>query len=476
MKKNIFFGAIIVVIGILSGCKSLSEPIDPKFNSLPLTYSNLSQDTLNSADLKPKQLFNDSLLNCLIDSALAKNLSLLKSRTSIMQLEADLQEARSNLIPKVGTFAGYSKRKFGLHTMDGAGNITTNIGGGEIIPIHLNDFNFGLQTSWEIDVWGKLKQQKKASQARYLASLESQNMLKTWVVEQVVLNYFNLVVLDETKRIIERNISLNQEMVEVLRAQKEAGKTTEMSVKQFEALILNYANELLKIEQEINFRENDLRILTSNFEGKINRSHYDPTGLLNIKINVGLPAQILQNRPDVRQSEQELIATKADLIAARKMFYPSLSINGSIGYQAYRTRFLFASPESIAYGLFGNITAPLVNMGALKANFKRASSSQLNALYECQETLLNAFTEVNNGLYAIGITDKMIQNKSDEVQKLINARIIASEMFNSNRAQYFEVLISQQNSISAELELMDLTKSLFVWKVFLYKSLGGGWK
>jgi outer membrane protein TolC len=301
-------------------------------------------------------------------------------------------------------------------------------------------------------------------------------MLKTWVVEQVVLNYFNLVVLDETKRIIERNISLNQEMVEVLRAQKEAGKTTEMSVKQFEALILNYANELLKIEQEINFRENDLRILTSNFEGKINRSHYDPTGLLNIKINVGLPAQILQNRPDVRQSEQELIATKADLIAARKMFYPSLSINGSIGYQAYRTRFLFASPESIAYGLFGNITAPLVNMGALKANFKRASSSQLNALYECQETLLNAFTEVNNGLYAIGITDKMIQNKSDEVQKLINARIIASEMFNSNRAQYFEVLISQQNSISAELELMDLTKSLFVWKVFLYKSLGGGWK
>ena len=189
-----------------------------------------------------------------------------------------------------------------------------------------------------------------------------------------------------------------------------------------------------------------------------------------------MPAQILQNRPDVRQSEQELIATKADLIAARKMFYPSLSINGSIGYQAYRTRFLFASPESIAYGLFGNITAPLVNMGALKANFKRASSSQLNALYECQETLLNAFTEVNNGLYAIGITDKMIQNKSDEVQKLINARIIASEMFNSNRAQYFEVLISQQNSISAELELMDLTKSLFVWKVFLYKSLGGGWK
>lgn len=469
---NLFlFGLFILV----AGCKSLKNPIEPNLKKIPINYLEIS-DSVNSAKVTPKELFSDSLLHKLIDSALTSNLALLRAQNNLLQFEADIQEARSNLIPKVGVFGGYSKRKFGLHTMDGAGNITTPIGDGELIPIHLNDFNFGLQTSWEIDIWGKLKQQKKAAQSRLLAAIETQNMLKTQIIEQVVLNYFNLVCLDENKRIVNRNLLLNQEMIEVLKAQKESGKTTELSVQQFESLSLNYANEILKLDAEIYYTENELRKLCGKFDGVIERSSFQSNKLQSIQINSGIPGQLLSNRPDVRQAEQELLASKADLLTARKMFYPSLTINGSLGYQAYKTRFLFASPESIAYGLFGNLMAPIINLGELKANFKRASSNQIDALYNCQETLLNAFTEVNNSLFAIQNTEKMILNKNREMEKLKESRTIAGELFNANRADYLEVLYTQQNALSAELELMELSKNQFLWKVYLYKAIGGGWR
>jgi NodT family efflux transporter outer membrane factor (OMF) lipoprotein len=470
INPMLFLGLVILLLG----CKSLKDPIEPRLNKLPTGYSE-SSDTISSSLLSPKELFKDSVFYKLIDTALRSNLALLRAQNNLLQFEADIQEARANLIPKVGVFGGYSKRKFGLQTMDGAGNITTPIGDGEIIPIHLNDFNFGLQTSWEIDIWGKLKQQKKAAQARFLAAIETQNMLKTQIVEQVVLNYFNLVCLDENKRIVNRNLLLNQKMIEVLKAQKESGKTTELSVQQFEALSLNYANEILKLDAEIFYTENELRKLCGKFDGEIERSSFQSNKLQTVQINSGIPGQLLSNRPDVRQAEQELVASKADLQTARKMFYPSVSINGSMGYQAYKTRFLFASPESIAYGLFGNLIAPIINLGELKANFKRASSNQIDAIYNCQEKILNAFTEVNNGLFAIQNTEKMFSNKNREMEKLKESRTIAGELFNANRADYIEVLITQQNALSAELELMELSKSQFLWKVYLYKAIGGGW-
>lgn len=471
LKKSI----ILFILVILSACKALKEPITPVFEQLPETFKTETTDTINSSSLDPKELFSDPNLIALIDSALTKNLTLIRSSIALKQLEADVLEARSNLFPKTSAFAGYSNRKFGLHTMDGAGNITTPIGDGEIIPIHLNDFNFGIQTSWEIDIWGKLKQQKKASFARLLAAKEAQNMLKTSIVEQVAINYFKLISLDASKNIITQNIELNINLIDVLKAQKEAGRANELSIQQFEALILNYSNNLLTIEQEIVFTENALRQLIGSFDRDIIRGSFEKNPILNIQINEGIPAHLLANRPDIREAEQEIIATKADLLAARKMFYPSLSINGNIGYQAYKTRFLFSSPESIAYGLFGNIMAPLLNRGALKANFYKASANQLVAYYSYQETILEAFTEINNGLFALKNTQKMLANKTKESEVLNQARLTASELFTANKADYLDVLIVQQNALTTQLELMEIYRNLFTWKVYLYKSIGGGW-
>lgn len=466
---------LLLLMLIATGCKTLKDPASPEFISMPDNFTLHASDSSNTGVISPKELFNDPLLIDLIDTVLVRNLSLLRSETTLFQLEADVLEARRNLLPKGEGFTGYSNRKFGLHTMDGAGNITTPIGDGELIPINLNDFNLGFQASWEIDVWGKLRAQKKASMARFLAAKESQNMIKTWIIEQTAIHYFNLVSLDEIRKIIEQNIDLNTTLVEVLNEQKSAGRANQLSVQQFEALILNYNNQLILLEQEINASENELRRLSGKFVGEIKRSSLTGNGLTTLKIDAGLPTQIMANRPDIRQAEQLIIAAKADLKAARAAFYPSLSITGTIGYQAYKTRFLFSSPESIAYGLFGNLMAPLINRGELKANFKRASATQLDAYYCYQETLLTAFTEVNNALFVIQNTERMMNNKKEEMDLLQSSREIAGELFNTNRANYMEVLFAQQAALSAELEFIELLKKQFTWKVYLYKSIGGGW-
>ncbi len=461
---------------VIAGCQSLKDPAQPTFESLPMNYAVGQLDSINSSMLSPRELLNDSLLVDLIDTVLVRNLSLLRSQTSLLQLEAEVLEARSNLKPKAGAYIGYSNRKFGLQTMDGAGNITTTIGDGEIIPINLNDFNLGLQTSWELDVWGRLRAQKKAAFSRFLAAKEAQNMVKTWIVEQVAINYFNLICLDETKRIIEQNILVNAELVETLKSQKEAGRANQLGIQQFEALMLNYQNQLNVIEQQINSSENELRRLSGKYNSDIKRSALNENSLTQIRIAAGLPSQIMLNRPDVRQAEQLIIAAKADVIAARTAFYPSLSINGNIGYQAYKTRFLFASPQSIAYGLFGNLMAPLINLGELKANFKRATANQFDAYYAYQESLLIAFTEINNAIYLINSTEKMLENKQKEMALLRNSREMVGELFNANRSNYLEVLFAQQSALAVELEFIELQKNQFASKVYLYKSIGGGWR
>ena len=475
MKKNISIGvAFVVLIMVLVSCKALKDPVLPSFEEMPNEFTLQVSTGLNCGTLKPKDLFNDPNLILLIDSALKNNLELQQELISIQQLEADVLESRSMLLPKLGAFAGYSNRKFGLQTMDGAGNITTTIGDGEIIPILLNDFNLGLQTSWEIDVWGKLKARKNASLARLLANKEYLNLLKTSIVEQVMSNYFALIILDEKKRYLNENLALNEQIVLVSEAQKEAARGNSLSVQQFQALSLNYKNQLVLIEQDIFFTENNLRQLTGSFGGEIKRSDLINNPLLEVALQSGLPAEVLNNRPDVKAAEKMIEAAKADLHAARAEFYPSLSINGSIGYQAYKTRFLFSSPESIAYGLFGNLMAPLVNRGEIKANFKRASSAQLEAYYTFQSVVLNAFTEINNGLFALQTSNILLKNKKEEITLLEEARNTASELFQNNKISYYEFLNVQQNAMMSQMESLELLREQFIWKIYLYKALGGG--
>jgi len=193
-------------------------------------------------------------------------------------------------------------------------------------------------------------------------------------------------------------------------------------------------------------------------------------------VNVGIPSQLLENRPDVKQAELELIAAKLDVKAARAEFYPSLDISAGYGLNAFNTRYLFTFPESLLYSLVGDLTAPLINRNAIKAEFKSANARQLQALYNYERSLLNAYLEVATQLSKIDNLEKSYSMKSQEVAALKKSIEVSNDLFRSARVDYFEVLMTQRDALESTLELIETKKEQLNAVVHVYRDLGGGWK
>lgn len=465
---------ILCLTFFLMGCKVFKEKELISVNKMPSMFQYWENSDLSKAE-DGLDLFQDSLLRKYIELSFEKNFSLLKTKAEMLNFYAEYQRNKSVMFPKIEAYAGVSQRKFGTFTMDGAGNSTTPIANESEVPIHLKDFNFGIQTLWEIDVWGKLKQQKKASFTRFLAAEETQQLIKTWIVEQLTHHYYRLIFLDERKEIVLKNIKLNDDLIEILKSKKEAFKVTELSVKQFQALQWNYKNQLLKFEQEIFYSENLIRQLTATYGMEIERSKLNFNQLPTLNFNVGSPENLVEKRPDLRQLALELQAKNLDVLVAKKMFFPRLSLEGSFGNEAYRTKFLFLSPASIAYSILGGLAMPLFNLGELKANLRiQRVNAQIGNL-EFHQRQMEAFFEVENSLLAIRKSTEMLENKRFEIEDLQTARAISRELFNANRADYLDVLFTQQSTLNSELELIDLIEEKLNWNIFLYKAIGGGW-
>lgn len=435
-----------------------------------------SNDTISVSPLKVKDFFTDSLLLQLIDSAIVNNRDLAIAYQRIEAANAEILSRKGNLLPQVEGSLNASQRRFGLFTMDGSGNITTEITPGQIIPIHLRDYFPGIQASWEADIWGKLKNKKKASLNRWMGTIEAQKLMITNLVSEVSTTYYELIWLDQRKEIIENYIRLQEDAIEIIKAQKEAGNTNELAVQQFEIELLSAKASLLELEQEIMDTENKINLLLGRFPQKINRNKNSLFIPLPEKIQTGIPSDLLSNRPDIKQTEFELEACKADVKSAKAAFYPSFTINGYGGFQAFSGKFLFTTPESIVYGIFGNLTAPLINRNAIKAEFYQANATQLEALYEYEKTILNAYTEVYAEIYRMNNLQKLNELKTQELNLTEKSIETAIELFKSGRADYLEVLITQQNSLDANLEAIDIKANQFLTLIQLYRAVGGGWQ
>jgi outer membrane protein, multidrug efflux system len=314
------------------------------------------------------------------------------------------------LLPNINASVIPAQRRFGLYTMDGAGNASTFMTPGQIVPTHLPDYYMGFQTNWEVDIWGKLKNRKKASALRYLASREGQNLLQTQLIAEVANAYYSLLALDNELEIVRTASKIEKEAYEIIKVQKEAAAATELAVKQFEAQYQNSLALEMEVRQQIVMQENFIHALLGRYPQVINR---DRNVFLKDSVqflNSGLPSDLLKNRPDLREAALQVKAAKLNLKAANAAFYPSFNISGNIGFQAFSTQF-FLNPESLAYALIGNLTAPLINRSAIKSQFKVANANQIEALYNYQKTILEAYIEVSNELSGLRNLEQVHQHK-----------------------------------------------------------------
>ncbi|MBE7179005.1 MAG: TolC family protein, partial [Mucilaginibacter polytrichastri] len=231
-----------------------------------------------------------------------------------------------------------------------------------------------------------------------------------------------------------------------------------------------------EIQQQITETENRINFLLGRYPQHIARDDQKFEKAISDTVKAGVPSQLLVNRPDIRQAENDLAAAKLDVKVARARFFPSLGISASFGYRAFNPSYLFNSPESILYSVAGELVAPIVNRNAIKATYNTANAKQLQSLYQYEKTVLNAYVEVANQLAKIGNLAQAYDLKSKQVTALSQSVNISDNLFKSARADYMEVLLTQREALEARFDLIETKKQQLNALVNIYQALGGGWK
>lgn len=461
----------------VAGCKAPAAETATSSAPVPEAFGAVkSQDTTNMSALQWKDFFKDQNLTDLIDVALKNNQELNMTLQEIEIAKNDIRVRKGLLLPTAGIRAGAGVEKVGRYTSQGAGDATTEIKPGIETPDPLGDFTIAAYANWEVDIWKKLRNSKKAALNRYLATVEGKNFVITNLIAEIADSYYELLALDTQLDIVKQTITLQSNALEIVKIQKQAARATELGVQKFQAEVLTSKSLEFDILQKIKENENKINFLLGRYPQEIKRTHSNFTDLLPSAVSSGIPSQLLTNRPDVKQAELELVAAKLDVKVARAEFYPRLDISTAIGVQAFKPSYLFTMPESLLYSLAGDLVAPLINRSAIKAEFSSANARQLQALYNYDKTILNAYLEVSTQLSKIDNLQKSYDLKAQQVEALNTSISVSNDLFKSARVDYFEVLMTQRDALEAKLELVDTKKEQLNAAVHVYRDLGGGWK
>lgn len=444
-------------------------------NTVPSSYHTKNIDTTNTAQTQWKTYFQDEYLISLIDTALKKNQELNIFFQEMEIIKNEVKARKGEYLPSIDAGVGAGFDKVGRYTRSGALEANTEIEEGKEFPEPLGDFTGGLYASWEIDVWKKLRNAKKSSYLKYLSSIEGRNFLQTNLIAEVANSYYKLLALDNQLELVNQNIKLQNDAYELVKIQKQSARVTELAVKRFEAQLLGTRSLQYEIQQEIIETENEINFLLGRFPQPIERDASNFNEFVPKFIQAGVPAQLLENRPDVRQAELELEAAKLDVNVAKANFYPSFGINAALGFQAYNAAQLINTPESFIYSMAGEIAGPLINRNAIKAMYYNANANQIQAVINYEQTLLNAYLEVANQLANIKNLQNSFDLKTQQVDALNESVQISNTLFKSARADYIEILLTQEEALDTRFELIDTKMSQMHSVVNIYRALGGGW-
>ncbi|MCU0437578.1 MAG: efflux transporter outer membrane subunit [Raineya sp.] len=478
-RKNILLVYSIVYLLSVTSCSKVFTPIkEPSKLDIPENFFG-KNDSTSVVENNWKTFFKDPFLVQLIEIALVNNKDLQIALQKIEKSKADVLLAKGYFLPSVNGVISAGVDKYGDYTMNGVGNFDTNLSGNiedaQRIPNPTPDFFLGFRSSWEIDIWGKLKNNKKMSLARLLANEEGKKLVVTEIVTQIALLYYQLLALDTELEVIQKNIALQEQALKIIGIQKEAGKATELAVKQSSALLLRTRSLEFILKTQIIQLENQINFLLGRFPQEVPRSKDFPSKDLLVYGNLGIPSQMLRQRPDIRQAEWELQAAQTQVKVSQAMFLPSLNINASLGFNAFKSSLLF-NPASLAYGLLGGLTAPLLQYNSLKSNKKVAIASYYEAHATYQKNVLRAFQEVHTFVKVLENLEKAYELRKNELEELTKAVSTSQDLFVAGYANYLELITAQKSVLEAELDLFDIRRDHFLFAVQLYRALGGGWK
>jgi len=465
----------LLILSSLSSCVPALKVREARKNA-PTNYADASADTMDVAAVPWQQFFTDADLRVLIDSALANNQELNIMLQEIALSKNEVRARKGEYLPFLDIGAAAGVEKVGEYTRNGAVEHHLDIKEDTKFPEPLPDFMIGARASWELDVWMKLRNAKKAAMMRYLATVEGKNFMVTNLVAEIANSYYELMALDNQLEILRSNIAIQQDALGMVRLEKAAAKVTELAVRRFEAEVLKNRSKQFDIQQRITETENRINFLVGRYPQAVERNSTAFSALVPNSIVAGIPAQLLTHRPDIRQAELELTASKLDVRSAKANFYPSVRLTAGVGLNAFDASLLTETPASLLYNAAGDLLAPLINRNAIKAAYASANARQLQAVYDYERIVLNAYVEVVNQLSNIRNLRSSYDLRQQQVEALSSSITISTNLFRSARADYMEVLLTQRDALESRFELVETQKQQLNAMVDVYQSLGGGWR
>ncbi len=414
--------------------------------------------------------FADPELRALISEALENNQELNIQLQEIIIRQNEIKAIQGEYTPRLDAGIGAGIEKVGEHTPMGVSDDAHGV------PKNRPDFRFGFKASWETDMWSSLRNSRKAAKFRYQATIQERNFLVTEIVAEIANSYYDLVALDNQLEILDRNIAIQKDALEIVKLKKEAARETELGVQRFQAEVVKNQGRRYNIEQQRILVENRINFLVGRFPRPIKRN---PAALEAAKPDViatGLPSELLDNRPDVKAAELRLSAAKLDTKAAKARFYPSLRLDAGVGFESFNLAHLVDTPQSLAYNVAGSLLAPLLNRAAIKADYRSANARQIQAVFDYERSLVQAYTDVYNQLTSITNLKLRFEQQAQQVASLHSAIDSSNVLYASARVDYYDVLLTRRDSLEAEMELVETRKQQMQALVSVYQALGGGWR
>lgn len=478
MKNSSKLGLGLLAAALLAavpGCAvPKTGPLPSATPPLPERFATATDGPTNAVVVGWREFFRDPVLSDLISTALTGNQELNILLQEVAASRAQTEARKGELFPFVRLRGSAGAEKVSRNTRNGAVEEALEIQPDRRFPQPLPNYGVTADLEWEVDVWRKLRNERDAAIQRYVATQEGRNFAVTHLVSEIAESYYELVSLDRHLEIFQQMVEVQERALESVRLKKSAGRVTELAVKRFEAEVLKNRSRVFGIRQRITETENRLNALTGRYPTPISRSA-QAFDLANLGVfEAGLPSELLRNRPDIRRAEAEVKAAGLEVKAAAARFYPSVNLSAALGLESFTLGSPILAKENLVYGAAANLAGPLINRSAIRAAFKGASAHQVAAIYRYQQTVLRAYVEAANALSDIRNTGQGYELKAKQVEAMVASSALSSQLFDSARADYTEVLLTQRETLDAREEMVEMQQARLIAAVRAYKALGGG--
>lgn len=459
---NMKFGLVGVVLLSLQSCFVAKDYEQPEvIEEANYRTDEIDQDSLNMANVSWEEMFTDPILQDYISKGLENNIDIRVAMQQINAAEAYVKQGKAGYLPTLGANATFTHQELSQNSQFGS------------LFSSLDQYQLSADLSWEADIWGKIRSRKRAFDARYLQSIAAHQAVKTRLISDIASTYYQLLTLDEQIAITERTVETRANSLETTKALKEAGTLTEVGVQQTEAQLYTAKAILIDLKNEARLLENTLSILLGEAPMLIERSNLDEQEITT-DLNIGVPVQLLRNRPDVIAAEYNLVNAFELTNVAKSNFYPSLTLSATGGLQALDKGDLF-DPNSLFATVIGGLAQPLLNGRAIRTEYEVSQAEQEQARLEFRRAILTASKEVSDAMYSYEAASEKIDVKQKEFQAYDLATDYSEELLNNGLANYLEVLTARQNALNSSLDLANAKYNQLKSIVDLYEALGGGW-